>query len=202
MIGKLTGILDNVTPTEVIIDVNGVGYEVVIPLSTFDSLPLEKEKVSLYTYLYVREDLMTLYGFATKFEKDLYRVLITASGIGPKLAIKILSSVPPKSFCESLIHGDVKGLSKINGLGKKTAERLVLELKEKISDLSPESAYSTDSNEAALSQQAEEAILALVQLGFKYETAKKAVKKAASIMDKEECNSENLIRNALQGLNS
>ena len=201
MIGKLNGILDSAAPTEIMLDVNGVCYEIAIPLSTYDSLPREGEMITVFTYLYVREDAMILFGFASKNEKDLFKILITASGIGPKLGIKILSSVSAKSFCESITNADIKGLTKINGLGKKTAERLVIELREKIIDFAPESLYG-EKGESVLSRQAEEAVLALVQLGFKYETAKKAVKTAAAGLGTEESNSENLIRFALQSLNS
>jgi len=201
MIGKLNGILDTATPTEIMIDVNGVCYEVIIPLSTYDSLPREGEKVTIFTYLYVREDTMALYGFASKHEKELYKILLTASGVGPKLALKVLSSVSAQSFCEAVTNSDIKGLSKINGLGKKTAEKLVLELREKIIDFAPESLYGTR-EETTLSRQAEEAVLALVQLGFKYDVAKRAVKSAAGGLSPEESNSENLIRFSLQALNS
>ena len=201
MIGKLNGILDTATPTEILIDVNGVCYEVIIPLSTYDSLPREGAAVTVYTYLHVREDVMTLYGFSSKDEKELYKILLTASGVGPKLAIKILSSVSAQRFCEAVTNADIKGLCKINGLGKKTAERLVIELREKVLDFAPESLYG-QKEETTLSRQAEEAVLALVQLGFKYEIAKKSVKNAAANLSIEESNSENLIRYALQSLNS
>ncbi|MCF7790565.1 MAG: Holliday junction branch migration protein RuvA [Victivallales bacterium] len=201
MIGKITGKLDTVSLAEVLVDVNGVYYEIIIPLSTYDKLPREGENVELFTYLYVREDEMTLYGFASLFEKGLYKILISASGIGPKLGIKILSSISVHNFCEYVTNADTKSLSKINGLGKKTSERLVIELREKIIDFAPETLYDQNSEEAALSRQAEEAALALVQLGFKYETAKKAVKKAASKSD-EATDSECLIRLALQNLSS
>jgi holliday junction DNA helicase RuvA len=201
MIGKLNGLLDSASPTEVLVNVNGVCYEIIIPLSTYDSLPREGESVSIHTYLYVREDAMVLYGFASKNDKDLFKILLTASGVGPKLAIKIMSSVSTQSFCEFITNADIKGLTKINGLGKKTAERLVIELREKIIDFAPESLYG-ETKETALSRQAEEAVLALIQLGFKYDTAKKAVKNAAAGLNNEESNSENLIRYALQALNS
>ena len=201
MIGKLNGILESAAPTEICVDVNGVCYEVIIPLSTYDKLPREGDKVKIYTYLYVREDAMVLYGFATGQEKELYKILLTASGIGPKLALKILSSVSSEIFCEAVTNGDVKTLSKINGLGKKTAERLVLELREKIIAFAPDAMYKTEA-ESGLSKQIEEGVLALVQLGFKYDVARKTIKNIASKLDPEDCNSENLLKFALQSLNS
>jgi Holliday junction DNA helicase RuvA len=202
MIAKITGILDRVSLTDVIVDVNGVGYELIIPLSTYDRLPKEGEKVSLHTYLSVREDAMTLYGFATLEEKELYQLLTTVSGIGPKLALKVLSSMPVSSFCEAIVNGNIKVLSRINGLGKRTSERLVVELKEKIKTFAPEALYQSGSESEDINKQTEEAILALAQLGFKYEMARKAVLKVSSGLPAGESNSENLIRLALQSLNS
>ncbi len=202
MIAKITGILDSVSLTDIVIDVNGIGYEVIIPLSTYDRLPKEKEKIQLFTHLHVREDAMTLYGFATEQEKELYKLLTTVSGIGPKLALKILSSITINSFCESVANADIKTLCRINGLGKRSAERLVVELKDKITTFAPELEYIKDSNSKNISVQEEEAILALVQLGFKYETARKTVVKIAGKMSAEEANSENIIRHTLQSLNS
>jgi holliday junction DNA helicase RuvA len=202
MIAKITGILESVNLTEVIVDVNGIGYEIIIPLSTFDKLPRAGAKVSLFTYLHVREDAMVLYGFATSDEKGLYKILITVSGIGPKLALKILSSISISSFCEAISGGDIKTLCRINGLGKRSSERLVVELKDKIKTFAPASVYQSDTGSKNISKQEEEAVLALVQLGFKYETARKSVIKISSALSSEETNSENLIRKTLQSLNS
>ena len=202
MIAKITGILECINLTEVIVDVHGIGYEIIIPLSTYDKLPKEGKEISLFTYMHVREDAMTLYGFATLEEKALYKLLITVSGIGPKLALKILSSIPIRSFCEAVAGADIKALSRINGLGKRSAERLVVELKEKIKTFAPGIVYKAGSASEDISKQAEEAILALVQLGFKYETARKAIMKISSDLSSGESNSENLIRLALQALNS
>ena len=202
MIAKISGILESVNLTEVIVDVNGIGYEIIIPLSTYDKLPREGERVSFFTYLHVREDAMILYGFATLDEKGLYKILISVSGIGPKLALKILSSISISSFCEAVSNGDIKTLMRINGLGKRSSERLVVELKDKIKTFAPETAYQSGNISKDISKQEEEAVLALVQLGFKYETARKSVMKISSSLSSEEANSENLIRKTLQSLNS
>ncbi len=202
MIAKITGILELVNLTDVVVDVNGIGYEVIIPLSTYDKLPRERKTVTFFTYLHVREDAMTLYGFATSDEKELYKILISVSGIGPKLALKILSSISISSFCEAVTSGNIKTLSTINGLGKRSSERLVVELKDKIKAFAPESVYKSCNGSKDISKQEDEAIMALVQLGFKYETARKTVVKISSILPPDEANSENIIRKALQSLNS
>lgn len=201
MIARMTGILSKVSLTEIIVEINGIGYEIIIPLSTYDKLPREGGKISLHTILNIREDAHTLFGFATQEEKDLFKLLNTINGIGPKLSIKILSSISVNSFCEAISSSNIKALSRINGVGPKSAERMVIELKDKVVAISPESSFTgvaahTDSKNI------EEAVLALVQLGFKYDTAKKSIIKLTQTLPREEHNSENLIRLALQNLNS
>ena len=201
MIAKITGILSKASLTEVIVETNGIGYEIIIPLSTFDNLPREGEKVCLHTILNVREDAHTLFGFATQEEKDLFKLLNSVNGIGPKLSIKIMSSVSVNSFCEAISSSNIKALSKINGVGPKSAERMVIELKDKVATISPEASLAGTSAPAH-SKNIEEAVLALVQLGLKYDTAKKSVVKIMHALPGEEHSSENLIRLALQTLNS
>jgi len=200
MISKLTGILDSISISGITVDVNGVGYELIIPLSTYDHLPKEKSKVTLFVYMSVREDAIVLYGFITDAEKGLFLLLTTVTGIGPKLALKILSSLPVNTICEYIAAANIKALSKISGLGAKSAERIVLELKEKIKMFAPESVFVT--HKGPETKEAEEAMMALVQLGFKHESARKAVNKVCSELPNTEKNSENLIRLALQTLNS
>lgn len=201
MIAKITGILSKVSLTEIIVETNGIGYEIIIPLSTYDKIPREGEKISLHTILNIREDAHTLFGFASQEEKNLFKLLNTVNGIGPKLSIKILSSISVPSFCEAISSSDTKTLSKINGVGPKSAERLVIELKDKIAAIAPESSFA-GANISGHSKNLEEAVLALVQLGFKYDTAKKSIIKIIHERPAEEHNSENLIRLALQNLNS
>ncbi len=202
MIGRITGELVSVTLAEVIVDVNGVGYEIIIPLSTYDKLPGEGKRIALYTALDVKENAMTLYGFASLDEKELYKILITVSGIGPKLALKILSSVSITSFCEYISAGDVKNLSRINGVGKKSAERMVVELREKIQAFVPESMYSDFGKESEnATKNISEATLALVQLGFKADLSRKVVQKVAGEMESCDISSEALIKAALNSLN-
>src|SRR5512137_1685784 len=133
MITSLTGTLVESLPTQVIIDVQGVGYEVLIPLSSYDKLPAPGQQVKILTHLAIREDAHVLYGFMTAAERDLFRLLVnTVSGIGPKIALNVLSGMNPTAFRGAVANGDVKALSQISGVGKKTAERIVVELKDKI----------------------------------------------------------------------
>ena len=132
MITFLAGKLAAALPTQAIVDVNGVGYEVLIPLSSYDRLPVVGQPVHVLTHLHVREDAHILFGFMSAAERDLFRLLVNnVSGIGPKLALAVLSGMSVSNFKSAVVNGDVASLSKISGLGKKTAERIVLELKDK-----------------------------------------------------------------------
>jgi len=183
MITFLHGRLVDALPTLVTVEVNGVGYEVLIPLSSFDRLPAPGGEVRLLTHLAVREDAHVLYGFMTGAERELFRLLInTVSGIGPKLALNILSGMNPTAFRGAVANADVKALSQISGVGRKTAERIVVELKDKIG---PASAWEAASAERALSadeQKLNDATLALVALGFKQVEAHEAVRAAATLL--------------------
>src|SRR5438034_4263332 len=133
MITFLHGKLIETLPTQVIVDVNGVGYEVLIPLSSYDKLPHPGQELKLLTHLVVREDAHVLYGFMTAAERELFRMLInTVSGIGPKIALNVLSGMNVIAFRGAVASGDVKALSQISGVGKKTAERIVVELRDKV----------------------------------------------------------------------
>jgi holliday junction DNA helicase RuvA len=133
MITFLDGKLVNALPTQAIVDVGGVGYEVFIPLSSYDKLPAVGQAIRILTHLAVREDAHVLYGFMTPAERDLFRLLVNnVSGIGPKLALAVLSGMSVNNFKAAVVNSDVAALSKISGLGKKTAERIVLELKDKL----------------------------------------------------------------------
>src|ERR1041384_4260148 len=133
MITFLYGKLVEALPTQVTVDVHGVGYEVLIPLSSFDRLPKPGAEVKLLTHLVVREDAHVLYGFMSVQERELFRLLIhTVSGIGPKIALNVLSGMNPTAFRGAVANGDIRALSQISGVGKKTAERIVVELKDKV----------------------------------------------------------------------
>src|SRR6059036_1841739 len=133
MITFLDGKLVSALPTQATVDVNGVGYEVFIPLSSYDKLPAVGQPIRILTHLAVREDAHILYGFMSAAERDLFRLLIhTVSGIGPKIALNVLSGISVTAFRGAVANGDVKALAQISGVGKKTAERIVVELKDKI----------------------------------------------------------------------
>jgi Holliday junction DNA helicase RuvA len=177
MITFLQGKLMEALPTQVILSVNGVGYEVLIPLSSFDKLPSPGQDVKLLTQLVVREDAHTLYGFMTAAERDLFRLLVnTVSGIGPKIALNILSGMNPVAFRGAVANGDAKSLSQISGVGRKTAERIIVELRDKIGAAG---AWEAASARHALSpddQKVNDAVLALMALGFKQVEAHDSVR--------------------------
>ena len=179
MITFLQGKLVESLPTQVIVDVRGMGYEVLIPLSSYDKLPQPGQEFKLLTHLVVREDAHTLYGFMTAAERELFRLLInTVSGIGPKIALNILSGISVAAFRGAVANGDVKALSQISGVGKKTAERIVVELKDKVGAAG---AWEASSAQRALSpedQRVNDAVLALLALGFKQIEAHDSVRKA------------------------
>jgi Holliday junction DNA helicase RuvA len=179
MITFLHGKLVEALPTQAVVDVHGVGYEALIPLSSFDKLPPPGGDVKLLTQLVVREESHTLYGFMSAAERDLFRLLInTVSGIGPKIALNILSGVSVTAFRGAVANGDVKSLSQISGVGKKTAERIVVELRDKVGAAG---AWEAASAQRALSpedQKINDAVLALMALGFKQIEAHDAVRSA------------------------
>ena len=182
MISFLQGKLAEVLPTQVVIDVNGVGYEMLIPLSSFDKLPQPGSQVKLLTHLAVRDDAHVLYGFMTETERDLFRLLIRhVSGIGPKIALNVLSGTTPASFRAAVASGDVKVLSGVSGVGKKTAERIVVELKDKLGD---EAAFGSASGGpmSADEQKISDAAAALIALGSKPKNAQEAVRGAVAIL--------------------
>jgi len=202
MIARIKGTLLEAGLSEVVVDVNGIGYRAFIPMSTYDKIPTPGKEVELLTYMHVREDAISLYGFASKNEKDLFEQLITVSGIGSKLALSILSCMPVSSFCSAISNADLNLIKKINGVGKKTAERLVIELRDKVAKLSPETAFGPGKVRDKSAIAAEDAILALEQLGIKRDKAQKTVHELAITLPENECSSENLIRKALRAINS
>src|SRR6184192_3093262 len=177
MITFLDGKLVSALPTQATIDVGGVGYEVFIPLSRYDKLPTAGQPIRILTHLAVREDAHVLYGFMTPAERDLFRLLVNnVSGIGPKLALAVLSGISVNNFKAAVVNSDIASLSKISGLGKKTAERIVLELKDKLGVAAAWEAASTMHAPTPEQEQANEAVLALIALGYKQIDAHKAVR--------------------------
>jgi Holliday junction DNA helicase RuvA len=179
----LHGKLVEALPTHVTVEVNGVGYEALIPLSSFDKLPQPGQSLRLLTQLIVREDAHTLYGFMSSEERDLFRLLInTVSGIGPKTALNVLSGISVTAFRGAVAGGDIKSLSKISGIGKKTAERIIVELKDKIGMAGAWEAASAKHSLSADEQRINDAVLALVALGFKQVEAHDAVRGAQAVL--------------------
>ncbi|MBL7225066.1 MAG: Holliday junction branch migration protein RuvA [Desulfobacteraceae bacterium] len=197
MIAHLKGILFKKTTQSIIIDVGGVGYEVSVPLSTFYSLPETDESVSLQIHTHVKDDSLTLFGFNTSLEKALFLMLVSVSGIGPKLSVNILSGMGPQDLLEAIAHGDAMRLQAIPGIGKKTAERIALELKDRASkalgemDISP---MPIPRGEDRLT--IDDALSALMNLGYSPKSAKMAIERAKSRV--KEMTLEDLIREALR----
>jgi Holliday junction DNA helicase RuvA len=183
MITFLHGKLVEALPTQVIIDVGGVGYEALIPLSSFDKLPPPGQGVKLLTQLVIREDAHTLYGFMTAAERELFRLLVnTVSGIGPKIALNILSGMNPVAFRGAVANGDVKSLSQISGVGRKTAERIIVELRDKIGAAGAWEAASARHALSPEDQKVNDAALALMALGFKQVEAHDAIRAAHTML--------------------
>ena len=198
MISFLQGKLVDALPTSVTVNVNGVGYDVLIPLSSFDKLPQPGGEVTILTHLVVREDAHVLYGFMTVPERELFRMLINnVSGIGPKTALNILSGMNAVSFRGAVASGDVKSLSQISGVGKKTAERIVVELRDKVGAAGAWEATSAARSLSASDQKVNDAVLALMALGFKQPDAHESVR-AAQAMLSEKAGVEELVRAALK----
>lgn len=194
MIAFLRGVVAEALPQCLVLDVNGVGYEVQVPLSTFDALnPHLGQTLTLKTHVHVRENGQTLYGFATDAERDIFRLLIDrVSGIGPATAVAILSSLQVHAFKSAVVSGDVQAVARAKGVGKRTAERIILELKDKIGVASTWEAQQAGTT----SEAAGDAELALVALGFKQAEAKKAI--VALVRENPAATTDELIRGALR----
>src|ERR1022692_4884497 len=202
MITFLDGKLTNALPTQAIVDVNGVGYELSIPLSSYDKLPAAGQSIRILTHLHVREDAHILYGFMSAAERDLFRLLVNnVSGIGPKLALAVLSGMSVNHFKSAVVNSDVAALSKISGLGKKTAERIVLELKDKLGVAAAWEAASAAHAPTAEQSQANEAVLALIALGYKQLDAHKAVRELQE-KERDIKTAEELVKMALKRMAS
>lgn len=200
MISRLQGTLIEKQAPNVVIDIQGLGYEVSLPMSCFYQLPEVGEITTLFTHFVVREDAQLLYGFTTAQTRALFREVIKANGIGPKLALAILSAMTAEQFVESIHREEVSILIKIPGVGKKTAERLVIEMRDRLKDwsgfdlLNPQDpiVHSTQTKDSASS----EAIDALISLGYKQTQAEKAIRQIAQVG----MGSEDLIRHALKSM--
>lgn len=196
MIAQLRGKLIHKSPEYSIIDVGGVGYRVFTPFSTFYELPDLENQVTLHTYTNVREDALQLFGFLTTDEKEMFQLLLGVSGIGPKLAVNILSGIIPEDLRSALLNGNLLRLTAIPGIGKKTAERMVLELKEKALKLHKEKPGVQAKAVAAGDEVLEDAVSALLNLGYKRPQAEGALEKVKK--DNPDSDIEEMIKGALK----
>lgn len=196
MIGRISGLLIEKQPPELVVDVNGVGYEIAAPMSTFVTLPALNQPVTLLTHMVVREDAQLLYGFASARERVLFRSLLKVNGVGAKLALTILSGADVDSFARSVQEGDTASLTRLPGVGKKTAERLIIEMRDRLKEVGTEMGLDrqlTD-NMPSTNGVRKEATEALVSLGYKAVEADKMIRS----IDAEGLSTEQLIRQALQ----
>ena len=176
MIAYLEGALAETIPPNIVIDVRGVGYEVTLPLSAFDRLPRVGQPVRVLTHFHVREDAQQLFGFLHRQERDLFRLLLRVSGIGPRVAIGILGAVTPRNFRAAVVAGDARALSRLPGVGKKTAERLIVELRDAlgVAGIAP----GRGTTEDAADQRGLDAAMALIALGYKPADAHRGIAQA------------------------
>lgn len=203
MIGRLRGILLEKQPPQLLIDVAGVGYEVSASMTTFYQMPTVGSEIILYIHHVVREDAQQLFGFSELRERALFRSLIKVNGIGPKLALTILSSITPDDFVRCVQDNDAGSLIRLPGVGKKTAERLIVEMRDRLADwqeemiaVLPDTAKKVRAQNNGTQKTAQDAISALVALGYKPQEASRAVLQ----IDAENLSSEELIRLALKGM--
>jgi len=210
LIGRLSGIIAEKSPPEILIECAGVGYEVTMPMTSIYALPELNEHAIIYTHFIVREDAQLLYGFANKTERKLFRLLIKVNGVGPKLALAVLSAMSADQFVNCVRHDDVTGIVKIPGVGKKTAERLLIEMRDRLKDWQMSSTPATDSMPVQLSNEQtfvnysndsaynnkSDATTALISLGYKQVQADKAVK----LVYTDGMSSEDIIRHALKSM--
>lgn len=196
MITFLEGVLVEKTPTRLVLNVGGVGYEVFIPLRSYDRLPAVDQSCRLLVVDYVREDQHALFGFMTEAERQMFVLLMSVSGIGPKLAMSALSSLSVREIIGAMAAGDVKQLSAISGIGKKTAERMIVELKDKFSDGQVLEASAGMPEGVAGDRRARDAVMALIALGYKQSESQKMILAVLSRVPKE-ASVEDVVRQAL-----
>ena len=199
MIAHIHGFLHFKSPEYLVIDVDGIGYQVHVPLSTFYGLPQVGSTVSLHIHTHVREDALQLYGFQSPEEKTLFIHLIGISGIGPRLAVNILSGISPAELVESLGQNNLARLVSIPGVGRKTAERIMVELRDKLSSLSPGHDVTATAKPAANEAMIEDALSALVNLGYKKGMAQRAIENAGKRLEGE-ITLESLLKESLRQL--
>jgi len=200
MITFVEGILEEVLPNTVVVNAGGIGYQILIPLSSYNKLPSIGARVRMLTHHHVREDAQVLYGFSSTEERDLFRLLIAhVSGVGPKLALAFLSGMSIDQFKGAVVTSDITAISKISGVGKKTAERVVLELKDKLGVASEWEAASRENAPTGIDRHLHDAVLALISLGYKQVDAHKAVKAVLTRISAKS-SAEDVLRESLKHL--
>jgi holliday junction DNA helicase RuvA len=197
MITYLNGILVEKQPTRAVLDVGGVGYELFIPLSSYDRLPAANAACKILTYDHVREDLHQLYGFMTAAERDMFLLLLDISGIGPKMAMTVLSGLSVREIRAAVVGGDIKRLSSISGIGKKTAERIIVELKHKITEAEALEAVAGAKDKSPQDMVLRDAILALIALGYKQAEAKQKIDRVLPAGNSEGLTVEQILKKVL-----
>jgi len=195
MIGYLTGKIISKKPTRILLDVNGVGYLVNISINTFEKLPDEGENASVYTYLAVREDSLTLFGFSAEAEKQMFELLISVNGIGPKLAQSVLSGIQIEDLKDAIKSGNLSRIIAVPGIGRKTAERILIDLKDKMDTIVSEAGTAGIPFKIK-----DDAVMALTTLGYNQKTADKAVRDILAAVPNIQL--EDLIKSALSSLNN
>lgn len=198
MIAYIQGIVSEKSPTRVVIDVNGIGYELLIPISSYDQIGGGGETAKLLTYLHVREDILQLFGFSTQEEREMFLLLISISGIGPKSALGIISSINVKDLKNAIAHENLTLLTAVPGIGKKTAQRIVVELKDKVAKMGITAGAASGFVSSGSSQTADEAMMALISLGYHKSIAEKAIVKALQDNNDKTLTLQELIKNALR----
>ena len=199
MIGQLRGLILEKQPPELLLEVNQIGYEIAAPMSTFYRLPEIGQEVTLFTHFIVREDAHLLYGFFSREERSLFRTLLKVNGVGPRLGLTILSSMEPNDFVQCVVNNDTSSLVRIPGVGKKTAERLVIEMRDKLADWQQHAPVELNLLNAVTERSGrnhvlQDAISALIALGYKPQEASRSVAK----VDDGALSSEEIIRKALR----
>lgn len=194
MIGFLRGIIVKKQPPLLLLDVQGVGYEVEAPMTTFYALPEVNNEIEIFTHMVVRDDAHLLFGFATQEERHLFRTLIKVNGVGAKMGLTILSGIEADEFASCVKNNDADRLVKLPGVGKKTAERLIVEMRDRLDDLPVSTTTKTSSTPASEPDPVDEAVSALIGLGYKPQEASKFVLAVAN----DDMTSEQLIREALK----
>ncbi len=200
MITFVEGILEEVLPNQIVINAGGIGYQILIPLSSYNKLSAQGSRLKVLTHHHVREDAQILYGFSSAEERDLFRLLLAhVSGVGPKLALAILSGMSVNQFKTAVVTSDLQAISKISGVGKKTAERVVLELKDKLGVAAEWEAASRENVPSGIERHLHDAVLALISLGYKQVDAHKAVKAVLPKLSSDS-SAEDVVREALKNL--